>query len=98
MHKMVITWWCWHICKREVVGVETDEVGEENEKKRASYGCSRVGSCNLTRSQIAAIIECGTALSDGQKVGNAILGRCQKTVTTPFRISGITPNSKLRFR
>ena len=71
MHKMVIIWWCWHICKGEVVGVETDQVGEEKEKKRASYGCSTVGSCNLTHSQIVAIIEGVTALSGGQKVGTA---------------------------
>ena len=71
MHKMVITWWCWHICKGEVVGVETDQVGEEKEKKMASYGCPGVRSCNLTHSQIAAIIEGGTALSSGQKVGTA---------------------------
>ena len=62
MHKMVITWWCWHICKSEVVGVETDQVGEEKEKKMASYGCPGVESCNLTRSQITAIIEGGTVL------------------------------------
>ena len=37
MHKMVNTWWCWHICKGEVAGVETDHVGEEKEKKSASY-------------------------------------------------------------
>ena len=71
MHKMVITWWCWHICKGEVVGVETDQVGEEKEKKMASYGCLGVGSCNLTHSQIAAIIEGCTALFGGQKVGTA---------------------------
>jgi hypothetical protein len=41
------------------------------EKKSASYGCPGVESCNLTRSQIAAIVEGGTILSDGQKVGTA---------------------------
>ena len=35
----------------------------------ASYGCPSVRSCNLTRSQIAAIIEGGTALSGGQNMG-----------------------------
>ena len=71
MHKMMNTWWCWHICNEEVVGVETDQVGEEKEKKSASFGCSGVRSCNLTRSQIVAIVEGGTALSSGQKVGTA---------------------------
>ena len=49
MHKMVIIWWYWHICKGEVVGVETDQVGEEKEKKSASFGCSGVRSCIMTR-------------------------------------------------
>ena len=91
MHKMVITWWCWHICKGEVVGVETDQVGEEKEKKRASYGCSTVGSCNLTHSQIAAIIEGGTAFLVAKKWAvpplvwcTATLGRCQGLQRHPF--------------
>jgi hypothetical protein len=29
LHLMVYTWWCWHICKGEVVGVELDQLGEE---------------------------------------------------------------------
>jgi hypothetical protein len=45
---MVNTWWCWHICKEEVVDVETDQVRKEKEKKSASYGCPGVKSCNLT--------------------------------------------------
>jgi hypothetical protein len=32
---VVYTWWCWHICKGEVVGVETDQLDEETEAKRA---------------------------------------------------------------
>jgi hypothetical protein len=64
MHKMVNTWWCWHIY-REVVGVVTDHVGEEKEKKSESSGCPGVESCNLTRSQITAIVVGGTALSSG---------------------------------
>ena len=28
---MVYTWWCWHICKGEVVGVALDQLGEEKE-------------------------------------------------------------------
>jgi hypothetical protein len=43
MHKVVNTWWCWHICKGGVVGVVLDQVGEEKEKKRASLGGLRVG-------------------------------------------------------
>ena len=62
MHKMVNTWWCWHICKGEVEEVDLDQVGEEKEKKSASYGCPGVGSCNLTCSQLAAIVGGGTAL------------------------------------
>ena len=29
LHMMLFTWWCWHICKGEVVGVELDQLGEE---------------------------------------------------------------------
>ena len=29
MHMVVYTWWCWHICKGEVVGVELDQLREE---------------------------------------------------------------------
>jgi hypothetical protein len=31
---VVYTWWCWHIYKGEVVGVETDQLGKEMEAKR----------------------------------------------------------------
>ena len=92
---VVYTWWCWHICKGELVGVETDQGGEEKEKKRASYGCPGVRSCNLTRSQITAIVVGGTALFGGQKVGTTTLGRCPKIVAAPFHISGITPSFEI---
>jgi hypothetical protein len=29
IHMVVYTWWCWHICKGEVVEVELDQLGEE---------------------------------------------------------------------
>ena len=45
MHKMVNTWWCWHICKGGVGG-DLDQVGEEKEMKRASLGCPGVEKCN----------------------------------------------------
>jgi hypothetical protein len=28
MHMEVYTWWCWHICKGEGVGVDFDQLGE----------------------------------------------------------------------
>ena len=31
IHMVVYTWWYWHICKGEVVGVEMDQLGEEKE-------------------------------------------------------------------
>jgi hypothetical protein len=31
IHIVVYTWWCWHICKGEEVGVEMDELGKEKE-------------------------------------------------------------------
>jgi hypothetical protein len=33
MHMVVYTWWCWHICKGEEVGVEKNQLGEETEAK-----------------------------------------------------------------
>ena len=30
---VVFTWWCWHICKGEEVGVDVDQLGEEMEAK-----------------------------------------------------------------
>jgi hypothetical protein len=84
LHIMLYNWWCRHICKGEVVGGDLDQVREEKEKKSASYGCPGIRSCNLTHSQIVAIVEGGTALSDGQKVGTATLGRCQKQQQHPF--------------
>jgi len=30
-HIVVYTWWCWHICKGEGVGVDFDQLGEERE-------------------------------------------------------------------
>ena len=32
MHMMLFTWWCWHICKGEGVGVDVDQlVGKRND-------------------------------------------------------------------
>ena len=36
MHKVLYTWWCWHICKGEEVGVETNELNEEMEAKQVT--------------------------------------------------------------
>ena len=36
LHIMVYTWWCWHICKGEVVGVELDQLGEERKVFRCA--------------------------------------------------------------
>ena len=33
IHMVVYTWWCWHICKGEEVGVDVDQLGEETEAK-----------------------------------------------------------------
>ena len=29
MHMVVYTWWCWHFCKGEGVGVAADQLGKE---------------------------------------------------------------------
>ena len=34
IHMVVYTWWCWHICKGDVVGVEIDQLGDEKEELR----------------------------------------------------------------
>ena len=36
MHIVVYTWWCWHICKEEVVGVDVDQLGEGGKTFRCS--------------------------------------------------------------
>ena len=28
MHMVMITWWCWHICKGKRVGVDVDQLWE----------------------------------------------------------------------
>ena len=28
IHMVVYTWWCWHICKGEEVGVDVDQLGD----------------------------------------------------------------------
>ena len=33
---VVYTWWCWHICKGAVVGVDFVQLGEEREVFRCS--------------------------------------------------------------
>ena len=35
MHMVLYTWWCWHICKGEGVGVDVDQLGEE----RKAFQC-----------------------------------------------------------
>jgi hypothetical protein len=37
IHMVMYTWWCWHIYKREVVGVELDQLGEEKEEIRVDW-------------------------------------------------------------
>ena len=36
IHMMVHTWWYWHICKGEVVGIELDQLGEERKVFRCA--------------------------------------------------------------
>jgi hypothetical protein len=33
IHMVVYTWWCWHICKGEEVGIDLDQLGEEKALK-----------------------------------------------------------------
>ena len=32
MYMVVYTWWCWHICKGEGVGVDVDQLGKEERR------------------------------------------------------------------
>ena len=34
IHTVVYTWWCWHICKGDEVGVDVDQLGEETELRK----------------------------------------------------------------
>ena len=36
MHRMLFTWYCWHICKGESVGVDVDQLGEARKVLRCS--------------------------------------------------------------
>ena len=36
IHMVVYTWWCWHICKGDEVGVDVDQLGDEMEVRRVS--------------------------------------------------------------
>jgi hypothetical protein len=97
MHKMVDTRWCWHIYKGEGVRVVLDEFGVEKEKKRLGFGCPGIESCNLTCSQLAAIVEGGTALANVHRTGHCHPRAMLGATTTPFRILGITLSSELQF-
>ena len=33
IHMVVHTWWCWHICKEDEVGVDVDQLGEGTEAR-----------------------------------------------------------------
>ena len=33
IHMVVYTWWCWHIYKRDKVGVDVDQLGEGTEAR-----------------------------------------------------------------
>ena len=52
MHIVVFTWWCWHICKGEVVGVDVDQLWEA----RKVFGSLRKLGCPLEWN--TALIHC----------------------------------------
>ena len=49
MHMVVYTWWCWHICKGEGVGVETDQLDEETEAKQVTVSDWTLASAGPAR-------------------------------------------------
>ena len=48
LHIVVYTWWCWHICKGEEVGVEMNQLGEETETKQVTRGDRKQASLGPT--------------------------------------------------
>ena len=34
VYKVLYTWWCWHICKGDEVGVDMDQLGDETEVRK----------------------------------------------------------------
>ena len=95
---VLYTWWCWHIYKGEVVGVDLDQLGEVGEEK-SEFGLSegRKTQPNLWPTRSLAL-RVAPPFPVAKKWAPPPLGRCPKTATTPFRISDITPSSELRFR
>jgi len=47
MHIVVYTWWCWHICKGEGVGVDFDQLCEEREVFQCSTDISMAFGLNI---------------------------------------------------
>ena len=46
---VVYTWWGWHICKGEDVGVDEDQLDEEKEVKRGQWRLLDAGSKRTER-------------------------------------------------
>jgi hypothetical protein len=65
-----------HFAKEELLELIWIKSELKRRRKGQGFGCSRVRSCNLTRSQITAIVEGGTALFGGQKVGTTTARAC----------------------
>ena len=49
IHMVVYTWWCWHICKGEEVGVDEDQLGEEAEVRRCPMSDRTLASTGPAR-------------------------------------------------
>ena len=64
MHMVLFTWWCWHICKGEGVGVDVDQlVGKRNDRRTV-----RQYNSVLSR-EIAALFGIEGRTADGPPLG-----------------------------
>jgi hypothetical protein len=54
---VVYTSWCWHIYKREEVGVDVDQLGEEKEAKQVT-GSDRTLRSAATGRWLASLVMC----------------------------------------
>ena len=57
IHMMVYTWRCWHIYKGEEVGIDVDQLGEENEAKQVTRSDQTLRNATIER-WLASLVMC----------------------------------------
>ena len=66
---VVYTWWCWHICKGDGVGVETNQLGEETEAK----GESTLAECGQSDGATGALDRKDRVSQSGPDAGHVVI-------------------------